>query len=115
VLRSAGKYHKFGSAISNYRYLRLRRGKKDNKQPEWWKTKQRKPRKDKVKEDIKEKVHNFYLSGNISREVPNKKDVLNIDNDRVNRHIMTIGYQRHLKYLIRTIQRQQLASQLLKH
>lgn len=46
VLRSAGKYHTFGSAISNY--LRLRRGKKDNKQPEWWKTKQRKPRKDKV-------------------------------------------------------------------
>lgn len=68
----------------------MRRGKKDNNQPEWWKTKQRKPRKNKVKQDIKEKVHNFYLSGNISREVPNKKDVLNIDNDRVNRHIMTM-------------------------
>lgn len=71
MLRSAGKYHKFGSAISNY--LRLRRGKKDNKQPEWWKTKQRKLRKDKINEDIKEKVHHFYLSGNISREVPSIK------------------------------------------
>lgn len=91
ALTPVGKYHKFGSAISNFLGLRRLYQKAPVHESEWWKSKPRKPRKDKVKEEVKEKIIACFLSPQISREVPNKKDVMKTDKERINRHLMTIA------------------------
>ncbi|CAC5417855.1 unnamed protein product [Mytilus coruscus] len=49
-----GKYHKFERAISNFLGLRRQYKKAPVEESEWWKSKPRKQRKDKVKEEVKE-------------------------------------------------------------
>ena len=47
----------------------------------WWKYPIRRPRKDILKEETKQKVTEFYLSGEVSRCLPSKKDVSKRDNE----------------------------------
>jgi hypothetical protein len=74
-------------------YLGLSKNKK-KKTEHWWKRNPRKRRKDRTSEAIKSKVSEFYLSQEVSREVPNKKDVLcvkgEMSKEYVQKHIMTM-------------------------
>lgn len=45
---------------------------------EWWKKKQRKTSCDVISENVKESVKEFFLSAEISREVPSKHEVVRI-------------------------------------
>ena len=56
---------------------------------EWWKAGARKRRKDQITEEIKQKVHEFFLSAEISRENPSKRYVMEVDGCKVQRHTMT--------------------------
>ena len=42
----------------------------------WWKPNPRKRRRDRISENVKQKIKDFYLSAEISRIVPNKKEVI---------------------------------------
>ena len=59
---------------------------------DWWKQNPRKARKDRISEQTKLKVINFYLSPEVSREVPNKKEVIlvkeNNQKEYVQKHVM---------------------------
>ena len=49
----------------------------------WWQPKKRKPRKDRIRDQLKAKVRSFFfLDPSISREVPNKKEVLNVTSEK---------------------------------
>ena len=48
---------------------------KKGKEDQWWKQNPRKRRKDRISDSMKTKISEFYLSQEISREVPNKKKV----------------------------------------
>ena len=88
--KSITKYHKFGNALSAYLKIRRPRGKDYKKREQWWKPKARKIRKDRIPESTREKVKSFYLSLEISRQVPNKKDVKSVEGEKIQQHIMTM-------------------------
>lgn len=75
------------------RYLGLSKNKK-TQNTSWWKQKPRKRRKDRISEAIKTRVSEFYLSQEVSREVPNKKDVLCVKQGTcktyIQKHVMTM-------------------------
>ena len=54
---------------------------------EGWRNKRR---KDRITEEIKQKVHEFFLSAEISRENPGKRYVMEVDGCKVQRHTMTL-------------------------
>ena len=54
---------------------------------DWWKQNPRKARKDRVSEETKLRVRNFYLSPEVIREVPNKKDVVLVKENKQKRNI----------------------------
>ena len=70
-----------------------RRMLKNKKQPRW-KPDVRKRRKDRISEMTRRKVQDFYLSAEVSREVPNKKEVVCIKQggkkEFVQKHVMII-------------------------
>lgn len=75
--------------------LNIRRQKTKSR---YWEVKARKPRKDKIPEEVKKEVKKFYLRGDISQELPSKKDVLKLkDKDGkvtiIQKHLMTITLQ----------------------
>ncbi|KAK3089976.1 hypothetical protein FSP39_008135 [Pinctada imbricata] len=93
------KYN-LGSALTSYLGLNRKRRPKSPERPplerrrkDWWKDVPRNPRKDKTSSQIKDQVHGFFLSPDVSREVPNKKDVLKVNGESVNRHVMTMTMQ----------------------
>ena len=59
---------------------------------DWWKQNPRKARKDRISEETKLRVRNFYLSPEVSRQVPNKKDVVlvkeNNQKEYLQKHVM---------------------------
>ena len=59
---------------------------------DWWKQNPRKARKNRISEQTKFKVINFYLSPEVSREVPNKKEVIlvkeNNQKEYVQKHVI---------------------------
>ncbi|XP_052806603.1 uncharacterized protein LOC128235851 [Mya arenaria] len=62
---------------------------------EWWKKKQRKTRCDVISDHVKQSVKEFYLSAEISREVPSKRDVVRIKTqtgmkETLQKHVMTM-------------------------
>lgn len=62
---------------------------------EWWKKKQRKTSCDVISENVKESVKEFFLSAEISREVPSKHEVVRIktqtgQKETLQKHVMTI-------------------------
>jgi hypothetical protein len=62
---------------------------------EWWKKKQRKTKCDVISEHVKESVKEFFLSAEISREVPSKREVVRIktqtgQKETLQKHVMTI-------------------------
>ncbi|XP_068761506.1 histone H1-beta, late embryonic-like [Montipora capricornis] len=64
----------------------------------YWEVKGRKPRKDKIPEEVKKEVKKFYLRGDISKELPSKKDVLNLKGKDgkvtiIQKHLMAITLQ----------------------
>lgn len=78
--------------------LKLRKGTQPNKiRRKWWEPKSRIPRKDRIQDSVKQRVKNFYLSSEISREVPDKRAAIKIKDGTkvrmVQRHnmAMTLG------------------------
>ena len=82
------KKYTIGAGLSSFLRVRRNQGKLDT--DEWWKNRSRKPRKDMIDDATKEKVTLFFLSPKTSREVPNKKDVIKINDEKTNKHIMTM-------------------------
>lgn len=64
--------------------LKLKR-QHQNQQPDnqWWKSKDRQKRKDRISETVRESMRSFYLSAEISREVPNKRATVKVDSKMV--------------------------------
>ncbi|CAH1233108.1 Hypp590 [Branchiostoma lanceolatum] len=58
--------------------LKVRKMKLDKEARQWWRPKLRKKRKDRIPELLKQKVKEFYLSPQISREVPDKRAAVKI-------------------------------------
>lgn len=88
--KTISKYHRFGNALSSYLKIRQPRDKGCKKGEQWWKPKARKIRKDRISESTREKAKSFFLSLEISRQVPNKKDVKTVDGEKMQQHIMTM-------------------------
>ncbi|XP_077869847.1 uncharacterized protein LOC144362389 [Saccoglossus kowalevskii] len=89
VIGGVQRYHKFGCAIAAH--LKIRKPKGLDTEKDWWKPSSRKLRKDRISEEVKENIKGFYLSPDVSREVPNKKDVLNQKHgEAIQRHVMTM-------------------------
>ena len=85
VLGRITKYHRLGTAIGAH--LKIRKPKQFEKgKDEFWKPRKRKERKDKLSNDVQESIKAFYLSPEISRQVPNMKDV----KDDKQKHVMTM-------------------------
>ena len=84
------KYHKFGNAISAYLNIRQPRGKVADRVKDWWQSAPRKKRSDSTPESTKEKIQSFFLSLEISREVPHKKDIKSHKGNKAQTHIMTM-------------------------
>ena len=57
---------------------------------DWWKSTSRKTRKDSLPQTIKDDISSFFLSGEVSRENPGKKYVLEVNGCKVQRHTMTM-------------------------
>ena len=75
-------------------------------QHEWWKQKQRKKRSDTIKADVKESVKQFFLSAEISREVPAKREVVRVKTptgkETLQKHAMTMTLEdAHKLYKVR--------------
>ena len=58
--------------------LNLRKVKKQKQKNQWWQPKTRKQRKDSIPETVKQRVRDFYLSSEISREVPDKRAAIKV-------------------------------------
>ena len=89
--KSISKYHRFGNVLSSYLKIRQPRGKGCKKREQWWEPKARKIRKDQISESTREKAKSFFLSLEISRQVPNKKDVKTVDGEKIQQYIMTMN------------------------
>lgn len=68
----------------------------------FWKSKVRKTRKDKISEEVKKEVEEFYLRGDISKELPSKRDVCKVKDKEGNakvlqKHLMTMTLQEAFK------------------
>lgn len=83
------KYHRFGNALTSYLKVRQPRGI-DKEEENWWKPKPRKKRSDQINKNTREKVISFFLSLEISRTVPNKKDVKCVEGEKKEQYIMTM-------------------------
>ena len=59
---------------------------KASKTDNFWKPRRRKERKDKLSQEVQVEVRSFFYSPEISREVPNKRDV----KGNQQKHIMTM-------------------------
>ena len=66
-------------------------------EPDWWKSnwQQRKCRSDRIPDDVKSEVSEFFLSVEISRQVPDKKQVVQITDKKgekvkVQKHLMVM-------------------------
>ena len=66
-------------------------------EPDWWKSsrEQRKHRSDRIADDVKSEMSEFYLSVEISRQVPDKKQVVQIidqkgEKVKVQKHLMVM-------------------------
>ena len=77
VINKSGQY---GVKTALRKMLKVRKNLKTSvKQPaECWQPRARKTRKDSIPETVKERVKAFYLSPDISREVPDKRSVIKI-------------------------------------
>ena len=60
------------------RKIRLRKSEKKPKRSDWWTLKARKARKDKISEEVRKQVQQFYLEPAVSREVPDKSAAVKI-------------------------------------
>jgi hypothetical protein len=100
-----------GSFLKKYGKLRLQKyfqvsHKSRKVQHEWWKQKQRKRRSDTIKADVKESVKQFFLSAEISREVPAKREVVTVKTptgkETLQKHVMTMTLEEaHKLYKVR--------------
>ena len=90
AVSAIGKKYNLGLKTLNLSRKQVKKVQKDNS--DWWKPNPRKKRKDMITDEIKERVKKFYLQSEISREVPNKKDVVCLksgsDKQYVQKHIM---------------------------
>ena len=70
------------------------RSRKLDKTPVWWKVPPRHRRKDRIPETVRERVREFFLSPEVSRQVPCKKDAILQKKDGIctvtEKHIMTM-------------------------
>lgn len=64
--------------------------KPPKKVQDWWKSPSRKRRTDSLLQNVKDDIAAFFLSGEISRENPGKKYVLEVNGCKVQRHTMTM-------------------------
>ncbi|KAI8487953.1 hypothetical protein Bbelb_344010 [Branchiostoma belcheri] len=91
-LRSVVNKSKSPTALRKKLLIRKTKMKQQDKQ--WWRPKVRKQRKDIIPEQVKQKVREFYLSPEISREVPDKRAAVKIKEGSkvtlVQRHTMTM-------------------------
>ena len=60
-------------------YFKIRSTMKNQK--EWWAKQKRKQRKDRLSENVRGIVKSFFLSAEVSRQVPNKNDVMKVLNE----------------------------------
>ncbi len=63
------------------------------RQGEWWKPRTRKLRDDRIPDEVKLKIREFFLSAEVSRENPGKRYVMELDGCKVQRHTMTLTLQ----------------------
>ena len=68
----------------------------------FWKSKVRKTRKDKISKEVKKEVEEFYLRGDISKELPSKRDVCKVKDKEGNakvlqKHLMTMTFTRSIQ------------------
>lgn len=67
----------------------------------WWETRQRKRRRDALDSPLKNSVKNFFLSPEISREVPNKRETVKVRKDGqkeiLQKHVMTMTLEEAYK------------------
>ena len=94
VINKSGQY----GSKSLRKELGVRKRKSANAgNSEGWEPSARKKRKDSIPEEEKEQVKEFYLSPNISREVPDKREAIKVkDKDKVlivQRHYMSMAIQ----------------------
>lgn len=80
------------SSITLRRYFKLK--KKKMSLPGWWKDAKRKKRKDRIPDDVRALVREFYLSPDTSRPVPNVREVMWVLDEetgqkrKVQKHVM---------------------------
>ena len=65
---------------------------------EFWKSKVRKTRKDKIAEEVKKELEEFYLRGDISKGLPSKRDVCKVKDKEgkaqvLQKHLMSMTLQ----------------------
>ena len=96
IINKSGKF----ARTSLQKKLDLRKEKpKKVQETEWWKPKTRKPRKDRVPDQVKERIKEFFLSPAVSREVPDKRAAIKIKDKKtskvrvVQRHYMSMSIQ----------------------
>ena len=85
--KTVTRYHKFGSALSSFLNVRKRR---EGTLSDWWKIKKRATRKYRISTEVQEQIRDFYLSPSVSRVSPNKKDVITIDGEKCQVHVMNM-------------------------
>ena len=83
--KTVTKYHQFGTALASYLNIRKPSVVKES---EWWKTQKRASRKDRL--STEEQIRDFYESPTVSRVSPNKKDVITIDGEKTQVHVMNM-------------------------
>ena len=91
ILKTVAKRYRIKRHLLSNMHLN-KNAKHEKSRDTWWEAKPRKKRKDCLKDFVKQDVAMFFMSEEISREVPNKREVVTIKGDdkkeRVSKHVM---------------------------